>query len=129
MYGFNIKKNIPFDTVISKVTEALTENGFGLVTDIDLKIILKAKLNIETRPYRILVTFNPPLAYRTIQANADVGLLLSCNVVVRKVANGTITVSFMDPEAVMNLVDNPEIHQLAQEIKALLLKVSDSLTL
>ena len=127
MYGFHVHPKGDFEQVITKVTEALKGEGFGVLSDIDVAATFKAKLDIERRPYRILGACNPVLANQAIGADPDIGLLLPCNVVVREEDDGGVTVAFMDPVAVLDLVQRPEVGALAQDVRARLQRVSAQL--
>lgn len=127
MYGFTTQISGSFDDAVSRVVEELQKEGFGVLTEIDVKAVLKKKLNLNKRPYKILGACNPVLANQALTAEPDIGLLLPCNVVVREEENGSITVAFMDPAAVLTLVQKEGIAELAGEVKAKLERVRDAL--
>ena len=127
MYGFSVQLSCGFDEAIDKVTEALKTEGFGVLTEIDVKAVLKKKIDVERKPYTILGACNPQLANQAINADPDIGLLLPCNVLVREEDNGAITVAFMDPNAVLGLAEQSGVEQLASEVRAKLEKVRDLL--
>jgi uncharacterized protein (DUF302 family) len=126
-YGFGKEVAFSFDTAVKRVTQALQKEGFGVLTDIDVAATLKKKLNLDMPAYRILGACNPSLAHRAIETEPSIGLLLPCNVVVRQNRSGTVTVEFMDPTAVLDLVDNPAIREVASEVREKLEKVSRAL--
>ncbi len=127
MYHFSTKLAGDIEIIEQKVIEALKEEGFGVLTEIDIQATLKKKLDIDHRPYKILGACNPPLAHKALEAEPDIGLLLPCNVVVREVEDNTIIVSFMDPSAVLTLVDRDDIKTLAGEVRARLERVRQAL--
>jgi len=122
-YGFGKKAVLDFDSVLEQVVRALQSEGFGVLTDINVAATMKKKLNAEMPPYRILGACNPPLAHRALQAEPSIGLLLPCNVVVRQDEEGSVHVEFMDPAAVLDLVNKPEISLLAIEVRQRLERV------
>ncbi len=125
-YTFETRPDGDFPTVVQRVREALASEGFGVLTEIDVQSTLKTKLDVDMGPYLILGACNPPLAHQAIEADPNIGALLPCNVVVRD-DDGQIVVSFMDPAAVLGLVDAPGVHEIAGQVRDKLMRVRDSL--
>jgi len=128
MYGFTVSVSGSMDEVKGKVTGELQKEGFGILTEIDVAATLKKKLDVDRKPYLILGACNPVLANQALDADPDIGLLLPCNVVVREEDDGSITVGFMDPAAVLGLVDNEGVEALAGEVRSRLERVRDALS-
>ena len=121
-FGFGKKVSTDFETTIDKVTEALGEEGFGVLTEIDVAATLKKKLDVDMPRYRILGACNPGLAHQAVSAVPEIGLLLPCNVLVREDEAGDVHVSFMNPESVLGMVDHSDVVPLATMVKAKLEK-------
>ncbi len=126
-FGFGKPVDANFDDAVRIVTDELKKEGFGILSEIDVAAALKEKLGKDMPPYLILGACNPPLAHQAVSAVPEIGLLLPCNVLVREDETGQVHISFMDPGAVLGLVDNPDIEPLAGEVKSKLLRVLDNL--
>jgi uncharacterized protein (DUF302 family) len=127
-YGYtkNMGK-MAFDDAVEKVTAALKDQGFGVLTEIDVKATLKKKLDVDFRPYKILGACNPPFAHKALSNELLVGLLMPCNVVVFEEDDGTLAVSVIDAKEMFKVVDNPGVEPLAKEVDGMLKKVLESL--
>jgi len=127
MYSFSVKLNDNFETAIQRVTEALQKEKLGILNEINVDAVLKKKLDVEIPHYRILHACGPSFAHRLINQEPDIGVLLPCNVLVREETDGTTTVVFMDTATVFGLTQNAEVTQIAEETKAVLMRVCDAL--
>ena len=125
-YGFGVDLRLPYDQAISAVTDALKAEGFGVLTNIDMQRTLREKIGVEIEPYAILGACNPPLAHSALTAEREIGLLLPCNVVVRATDYGS-RVDFADPEAMMSIVGNDAVADVAVQARERLVRVADAL--
>ena len=125
--GMHVRLKTDFETAIQRVTDALKVEGFGVLTEIDVKATLKKKIDVDFRPYKILGACNPPLAHKALTADAQVGLLLPCNVVVSQEDDGVIQVSIIDPISMLGIVSTPGVEPVAIEARARLERVAKSL--
>jgi len=126
-YFKRILEDKTFDEAVEKVTEELKKEGFGILTEIDVQATLKKKLNVDYRNYLILGACNPPFAYRSLQAEAAIGILLPCNVVVRELEDSRIEIDFIDPQTAMQVVGNDSMEAIATEIYDKLQKVANNM--
>ena len=125
-YGFGTRLNVPYAEAIDRVKAALKDQGFGILTEIDVKATLKAKLGVDFRNYIILGACNPPLAHRALSTELSIGLLLPCNVIVYEDEGGSV-VEFMDPEAALGLTGNAAVSSVACDAKERLQKAAAAL--
>ncbi len=126
-YYFSKTLNVSFEEAVSKVTEELKKEGFGILTDIDVQATLKKKMNVDFRKYRILGACNPPFAYQALLKEDKIGTMLPCNVIVQELAEGKAEVAAIDPIASMQAVKNPDLQGIAEQVQVKLKKVIDSL--
>lgn len=126
-YYFKVTLELPYDKAVEKVREALAAEGFGVLTEIDVKATLKEKLDVDFKPYIILGACNPSLAYKTLQVEEQIGLMLPCNVVVQEAADGGSIVAALNPLVAMESVDNPDLTPTAKEVTDKLRRVVQAL--
>ncbi len=126
-YHFSKTVSMPFDEAIEKVTTALADKGFGVLTTIDVKATLKKKLDVDFQPYTILGACNPAFAHKALQCENKIGTMLPCNVVVQDAGDGAVEVSAVDPMASMQAVENPDLSAIATEVQGLLKGIIEEL--
>ncbi len=124
--GFKSTLKLPYETAIEKVTEALKAEGFGVLTNIDVKETMKKKLNADMQHYAILGACNPPLAHKALTARPEVGLLLPCNVIVYEEGDATV-VNIIDPMSMTNFIQDPALEQVAEEARTRLKRVTEAI--
>lgn len=122
-YYFNKTVSDPFDSVLTKVTEELKKEGFGILTEIDVKATIKKKLNEDFRNYRILGACNPPFAHKALLAEDKIGTMLPCNVIIQEVGEGKVEIAAVDPVASMQAITNPKLAEIAEQIRTKLRNV------
>jgi uncharacterized protein (DUF302 family) len=128
-YAFSTVLDTSYEEAVTKVTDALKEEGFGVLTEIDVKATLKKKLDKEFRKYVILGACNPPYAYRTLQADLDVGLLLPCNVIVYETNDRKAYVSALNPVSALEIMKSEEVRKIAEEVSGKLKRVIERIEL
>jgi len=116
-----------FETALEKVTDSLSKEGFGVLTEIDVKATLKKKLDVDFRKYKILGACNPPFAYQALKAEDKIGILLPCNVIVQETAEGRVEVAAVDPIASMQAVENPGLGEIAVKVQEKMKKVVENI--
>jgi uncharacterized protein (DUF302 family) len=126
-YGFSRKLGMPYEEAVEKATAALKGQGFGVLTEIDVKATLKKKLNVDFRRYVILGACNPPFAHKALSAELEIGLLLPCNVIVYETEDGGSVVSALNPMAALGVVDNPAMNEIAEQVTAKIKRAVESL--
>jgi uncharacterized protein (DUF302 family) len=119
--------SLPFQQAVQATEQALSAEGFGVISRIDIQATLKAKIGVDFRPYTILGACNPKLAYEALQLEDKVGTMLPCNLVVQEVGAGRVEVAAVDPVASMQAIDNPRLAEAAAEVRSRLSRVIDSL--
>ncbi len=119
--------NLSFEQAVERAREAIAGKGFGVLCEIDVQGALKKKLDADIRPYLILGACHPPSAYRAIQAESKIGTMLPCNVLVQENEDGTIDVSAVDPMASMMAIENPDLGEVAAEVKQMLTEIIEAL--
>ncbi len=127
MYGIHITVDCDMAEAEQRAIAALKAEGFGILTEIDVKAVLKNKINVDRRPYKILGACNPVLANKALQAEPDLGLLLPCNVVIREEEDDTTTIAIVDPAAMFTVVDKPEMAEMADEVREIFERIMNSL--
>ena len=127
VYYFTKILEMPFEAAVQRTTEELKKEGFGVLTDIDVKATLKKKLDTNFRNYRILGACNPPFAYKALLSEDKIGLMLPCNVIVQEMGEGKTEVSAVDPISSMLAVENQDLMGIATEVQGKLKRIIDSL--
>jgi uncharacterized protein (DUF302 family) len=122
-YYFNKTVDMEFEEAVSRITDALKEEGFGILTEIDVKSTLKKKLDVDFRNYRILGACNPPFAHKALQAEDKIGTMLPCNVIVQEMADGRVEIAAVNPVSSMKAIDNPALQEIAETIAQKLRKI------